>query len=80
MREGLYFDSYDTEKLTFVFESDAAKAAGYVTLKCDSSETYELMVQTLITSQEIFEFVDKQGESIAYTSNEEQRTISFWNI
>lgn len=80
VREGLYFDSYDEEKLTLVFESEVAKTTGYVTLKCDSSATYELMVETLITSQAIFEFVDKQGESIAYTSNEEQRTISFWNI
>ena len=80
VREGLYFDSYDEARLATVFGSEAAKAAGCVTLKCDNSETYELMVQTLIASQKIFDFVDKQGESIAYTSNEEQRTISFWNI
>lgn len=80
VREGLYFDSYDEAGLAAVFGSETTKAAGYVTLKCDNSETYELMLQTLITSQKIFDFVDKQGESIAYTSNDEQRTISFWNI
>ena len=80
VREGLYFDSYDAEKLAAVFGSEETRAAGCVTLKCDTSETYELMVQTLIGSQAIFDFVDKQGESIAYTSNDEQRTISFWNI
>ena len=51
-----------------------------MTLKCGSSEAYEQMMQTLIESQAVFDFVDRQGESIAYTSNEEQRTISFWNI
>lgn len=80
VREGLYFDSYDTDRLASIFDSEAVKAAGYITLKCDNSETYDQMVQTLIGSQEIFYFVDKQGESIAYTSNDEQRTISFWNI
>lgn len=80
VREGLYFDSYDEARLAAVFDSGAVKAAGCVTLKCGSSETYELMVQTLIASQKIFDFVDKPGESIAYTSNDEQLTISFWNI
>lgn len=80
VREGLYFDSYDEARLAAVFDSGEVKAAGCVTLKCGSSETYELMVQTLIASQKIFDFVDKQGESIAYTSNDEQLTISFWNI
>lgn len=80
VREGLYFDSYDEARLAAVFDSEAARAAGYVTLKCDDSETYELLVQTLIVSQKIFDYVDKQGQSIAYTSNDEQRTISFWNI
>lgn len=80
VREGLYFDTYDEEKLALVFGSEAVQTAGYVTLKCDSSGTYEVMVQTLIDSQKIFDFVDKRGESIAYTSNEQQRTISFWDI
>lgn len=80
VREGLYFDSYDAARLALIFDSEATKAAGYVTLKCDTGETYDLMIQTLIGSQAIFDFVDKQGESIAYTSNDELRTISFWNI
>ena len=80
VREGQYFDSYDADRLALVFDSEATKAAGCVTVKCSSDEVYELMVQTLIESQEIFDFVDKRGESISYTSNDEQRTISFWNI
>ena len=80
VREGLYFESYDADRLALIFDSEETKTAGSVTLKCDNSETYDLMVQTLIESQAIFDFVDKQGESIAYTSNDEQRTISFWNV
>ena len=80
VREGLFFDSYDAARLALVFGSEATREAGYVTLKCGSSEAYEQMMRTLIESQAVFDFVDRQGESIAYTSNEEQRTISFWNI
>lgn len=80
VREGLYFDDYDEEKLAFIFDSEAVKTAGCVTLKCAGNDVYNQIVQTLIESQKIFDFVDKQEASIAYTSNEQQRTISFWNI
>lgn len=80
MREGLYFDSYDEAKLALVFDSDTVKSASSVTLKCDRDETYASLIQNLITEQKIFDFIDKRGASIAYTFNETQRTISFWDI
>lgn len=80
VREGLYFDSYDEAKLTLIFDSDTVKSAGSVTLKCDKDETYASLIQNLITEQKIFDFVDKRGASIAYTFNETQRTISFWDL
>lgn len=80
VREGLYFESCDEDQLALIFDSEAAHAAGYVTLKCGSSACYEQMVQNLIEAQKIFDYIGKQGSSIAYTSNEKQRTISFWNI
>lgn len=80
VREGLYFEVYDEGKLAAVLDSEAVDAAGCVTIKCGSMETYTQMVQILIDSQKIFDFVDKRGESIAYTSNDQQRTISFWNL
>ncbi len=80
VREGLYFDSYDAEKLALIFDSDAVKSAGSVTLKCNSDETYASMVQNLITEQKIFDFIDKRGASIEFTFNESQRTISFWDL
>ena len=61
VREGLFFDSYDAARLALVFGSEATREAGYVTLKCGSSEAYEQMMQTLIESQAVFDFVDRQG-------------------
>lgn len=80
VREGLYFEDYDAQRLAGIFAGDAARAAGCVTIKCGSDESYGLMVQNLIDLQKIFDFISKQTTSIAYTSNEKQRTISFWNI
>ncbi len=79
VREGLYFESYDEGHLALVLGSDSAKSAGYVMLKC-SSDSYDIMVQSLIDEQKIFDFIDRQGASVAYTSNETLRTICFWNL
>lgn len=80
VREGLYFEDYDEGKFAAILDSETVSAAGCVTVKCGSMETYTQMVQSLVDSQKIFDFVDKRGESIAYTSNDQQRTISFWNL
>jgi hypothetical protein len=79
VREGLYFSDYNEEQLAVIFDSEQSMAAGYVTIKC-ADDIYESMLQTLIGSQKIFDFINKQGESITYTSNDKLRTISFWNI
>lgn len=80
VREGLYYTDYNKEMLALVFESDAAKAADYIILKCSTPEVYDEFMQKLISDQEIFDFVASQGGTIAYTSNQNQRTISFWNF
>ncbi len=80
VREGLYFDSYDEEKLTHIFEGDIVKSTGCVTLKCSNDEIYTLVTQTLIGEQKIFDLIDKREASIAYTFNDTQRTISFWDL
>lgn len=80
VREGLYLDNYDTDKLAHIFDSESARAEDYVTIKCATASAYNDIMKHLIESQEIFNFISNQGESIAYTSNQYQRTISFWNI
>lgn len=80
VREGLYFEEYDEKRLADIFGSDEARTADYVTIKCGDDLSFGLMTQELIGSQKIFDFIDKRNTSIAYASNEEQRTISFWDI
>ncbi len=80
VREGLYFDRYDEDRLRQIFDSDNAKSADFVTIKCSTIKCYDELTQHLVENQEIFNYVNGQGESVAYTSNQYQRTISFWNI
>jgi hypothetical protein len=79
VREGLYFSDYDEARLYDIFNSDISKERGYVTIKC-ADGVYNIMISNLVESQKIFDLIDRQGESIAYTSNSELGTISFWNI
>jgi hypothetical protein len=79
VREGLYFTGYDEERLAEIFDSEESRNAGYVTIKC-SEDAYDEVSKQLIDSQKIFNFIDVQGASIAYTTNDELKTISFWNI
>lgn len=80
VREGLYFDSYDADRLKAIFDSESVRSADFVTLKCSTMKCYDEFLQRLVQNQEIFGYISGQGESIAYTSNQYQRTISFWNI
>lgn len=80
VREGLFFESYDRQQLENIFDSDAVKAADYVTLKCADSAVYEQMLSAVIDERQIFGIINSSGGSISYASNEELCTISFWNI
>jgi transglutaminase-like putative cysteine protease len=79
VREGLYLTGFDEEKLAGIFDSYASRQAGYVTIKC-ADDVFDDVLSQLINEQKIFDFIDVQGASIAYTSNSELKTISFWNI
>lgn len=80
VREGLYFECYDESRLARLFDSEAARAADYVTVKCSTQAVYDELMQKLIGEQAVFDLISNQGESIAYTSNQYQCTVSFWNI
>ena len=39
---------------------------------------YDEIREKLIDNQEVFQYIDNEGKSIAYSDNRTQRTISFW--
>lgn len=78
VKEGLYFETYDEEKLRLIFNRTGSGEHQYVTIKCSNEEVFKLLKQRLIDEQEVFDYIQDKGESIAYTDNSGQWTLSFW--
>lgn len=76
--EGSYFPEYNEDKIRELFLKAQENGKETVTLKCASWEIYNRMIQELINGQRVFEFCPELQGSIAYTTCEEQRSISFW--
>lgn len=80
VKEGLLLDSYNEELLSRIFGSETAKSTGCVSLKCSSESCYDTTLIKLISWNQVFKFTGNKDASISYTSNDQQRIISFWNI
>jgi transglutaminase/protease-like cytokinesis protein 3 len=75
VREGKYFTSYDTTKLSEFFAASIEAGEKYMSFKCDDYETYLTIEEELITKKGIFDYL---SGSIAYVQNPDHRTLSFW--
>lgn len=76
--EGAYFTEYNEDKVKKVFAGAASEESEAVTLKCATKAVYDQMLHELIDNQQAFLFYPHLQGSIAYTTCEEQRSISFW--
>ncbi len=78
VREGAWFDSCDSERISQLFDRAAACSRTDVTVKCADAACYEEMVSLLIDGQKIFDFWEAAGSHIAYARNENQLSLTFW--
>lgn len=78
VREGLYFDTVDEERISQVFSNAYEKGSSYVTLKCSNTEVYSGVRDFLIEKQGIFRFLNSHTGTVSYAENEEQLSLSFW--
>lgn len=78
VKEGCYFTAYDEEQLKREFEEAFRKEPYPVALKCDNTETYELMCRKLLEEQHVFDYLDNSCETIAYIESKEQLSLTFW--
>ncbi len=82
VREGLYLESLEKEKLKEIFKNAEESGAGGVMIKACNEEVYNSLYEHLITEQNIFRYYkgDKAGGkySVAYSGNEDLYTLSFW--
>lgn len=78
VREGVYFEVWDEEKVAEIFADSYRRGEAYITLKCAGADVYQRMKGTLIGEQEIFRYLDCQGGAVSYVDNEKQYSLSFW--
>lgn len=78
VREGVYFEEWDEERVAKIFADSYRKREAYVTLKCAGEAVYQKMRKTLIEEQGIFGYLDCQGGAVSYVENEKQYSLSFW--
>lgn len=78
VREGLFLTAYEETELERIFAQAYENGNSYVTVKCADEMVYAQVREKLLDEKRIFHFVTVQGEQLAYTENELQRTISFW--
>lgn len=78
VREGLYFSSYDRERMREIFDSAAAMGRTDVAIKCADETCYQEILSALVEKKEIFDYMGEKGKKVAYTHNEKQLSLTFW--
>lgn len=76
--EGALFESYNREQMAELFARAQEQGKNDVTVKCASQQCYEEVMKALIEDQEIFRYLDDNGDSVAYAQNDKQLSMTFW--
>lgn len=78
VKENAYFIEADEAKIAGLFAKAYEKGNDYVTLKCSSLEVYEEILAEMLDEQKVFAYLRGEAESVLYSNDEKQLTISFW--
>ena len=78
VREGALFDSYDREQMEALFQRRQEQDRSDVTIKCATRECYDEIFNALVEQRKIFDYLPGSGQSIAYTQNDVQLSLTFW--
>lgn len=78
VKEGCYFKSLDTDKLSKIFEDAYALDKGYVEIKCMDSVVYREIYTYLIEEQHIFNYLKEGKDTVSYYDGEELLLLEFW--
>lgn len=77
VREGLYFNGYDSVWLTKAFARASARQDETITFKCSDINAFNDMYDELINNQKIFDYISSDG-TITYVVSEERLEFTFW--
>ena len=78
VRQGMLFDAYDKERLEKLFGEMKQGNRSNVTIKCADSLVYEEIRSALVDRQEIFQFLDDLEQTVTFSQNETQLSMTFW--
>ena len=78
VKEGLYFRSFDKDKLQQVFDDAYAKDKAHIEIKCADSVVYRQIYSYLIEEQNIFDYITKGKDTVSYYDGEELLLLEFW--
>lgn len=78
VREGALFTTYDREQMRSLFENAFAQQKREVTVKCSDIDCFRQILEAMTEGQEIFEYLEDGRDSVIYTHNEKQLSMTFW--
>ena len=78
VKEGALFSDYDKEQMASLFDRKLSEGMTDVTIKCTSYDCYQKVTEALINRQEIFQYLSGMGDTVSYTRNDTQLSVTFW--
>ena len=76
--EGALFSSYDRQQMEELFQRAIEEGREDVTIKCADEESYVQVMTALLDNQEIFRYLKESDGTVAYTRDDNQRSLTFW--
>ena len=77
IREELFFEEVDEEKIKLAFERAYASGQGMVTLRASDAIVFAALKEYMITEQNVFHYIKSSG-TISYSEDVKLSTLCFW--
>lgn len=78
VHENAYFTEYDRERMQALFDRAFAEERQEVTVKCSDTDCYWQILRAMTDDQEIFDYMRDNSDTVVYTHNEKQLSMTFW--
>lgn len=77
VKEGLYFDQYNSQKLSDRFKEAQNRGEDHITIKCANDSAFQEVKSYLLDEQKVFDFLPGETQSLSYSENPDMHTLTF---
>jgi hypothetical protein len=77
VKEGLYFESFNSVALSARFEEAQNRGADHITIKCANDSSFQEMKYYLLDEQKVFDYLPGETQSLSYSENKDMNTLTF---